>query len=84
MGEEAAGATQVSVNFDIAALNSKLDELIKFLGDDSNALTRDIAIKLFVNTNFDVSGKSPYQVAQDAIGKAKILVSSLKKEKLIK
>lgn len=85
MGEEATGglAPQVTVNFDIDKLSNKIDELSKILSGDKNTVIKDIAIKLYANTNFESVGKSPYQVAQDAVGKAQTLVSVFESNNLL-
>lgn len=40
-----------------------------------DAVIADIAIKLFVNTNFDASGKNPTQYAKDSIVRAQTFAS---------
>lgn len=41
-----------------------------------DAVIADIAIKLFVNTNFDTSGKSPNQCAKDSIVRAQMFANA--------
>jgi len=83
MGEEAAGLGSVTVNFDINALNSKLDEIIGALSGDEKTLVKQCAMQLYANTNFDMSDKSPIQIARACIDRAIIIVNELKNQKII-
>ena len=72
-GAGAAGAATV----DLTETNQKLDEIVKALAGDPKQLVKEIAIKLYANSEFDKSGKSAAQLADAAIERAKILVTKL-------
>jgi len=84
MGEEGAavGATVVN-NIDFSTVESELKNLNKVLSGDEKTMIKNIAITLYCNINFDESKKSAYQIANDAISRAIILVDSFKKNKII-
>ena len=46
-------------------------------------LIRDCAITLYTNANFDQTEKSNFQIARECIDRAVIIVSELKKSKVI-
>ena len=46
-------------------------------------MIKNIAINLYCNVNFDEANKSAYQIANDAISRAIILVDSFKKNKIM-
>jgi hypothetical protein len=76
MGENAGGGGAV-VNIDLTEISQKLDEIAKVLAGDPKKLVKEIAIKLYANSEFDKSGKSAVQLADAAIERAKILVAKL-------
>jgi hypothetical protein len=76
MGENAGGGGAV-VNIDLTEISQKLDEIAKVLAGDPKKLVKEIAIKLYANSEFDKSGKSAVQLADAAIERAKILVTKL-------
>lgn len=76
MGENAGGGGAV-VNIDLTEISQKLDEIAKVLAGDPKNLVKEIAIKLYANSEFDKSGKSAAQLADAAIERAKILVTKL-------
>ena len=84
MGEEgaAAGVTVVN-NIDLSTVESELKNLSKVLSGDEKTMIKNIAITLYCNINFDEAKKSAYQLANDSIGRAIILVDSFKKNKII-
>ena len=86
MGEEGGGAaTGVTVvnNIDLSTVESELKNLSKVLSGDEKTMIKNIAITLYCNINFDEAKKSAYQLANDSIGRAIILVDSFKKNKII-
>ena len=84
MGEEgaAAGVTVVN-NIDLSTVESELKNLNKVLSGDEKTMIKNIAITLYCNINFDETKKSAYQLANDSIGRAIILVDSFKKNNII-
>ena len=84
MGEEgtAAGVTVVN-NIDLSTVESELKNLSKVLSGDEKTMIKNIAITLYCNINFDEAKKSAYQLANDSIGRAIILVDSFKKNNII-
>ena len=86
MGEEGGGAaTGVTVvnNIDLSTVESELKNLSKVLSGDEKTMIKNIAITLYCNINFDEAKKSAYQLANDSIGRAIILVDSFKKNNII-
>ena len=86
MGEEGGGAaTGVTVvnNIDLSTVESELKNLSKVLSGDEKTMIKNIAITLYCNINFDEAKKSAYQLANDSIGRAIILVDSFKKNKIM-
>ena len=87
MGEEkeegtATGVTVVN-NIDLSTVESELKNLSKVLSGDEKTMIKNIAITLYCNINFDEAKKSAYQLANDSIGRAIILVDSFKKNNII-
>lgn len=87
MGEEkeegaATGVTVVN-NIDLSTVESELKNLSKVLSGDEKTMIKNIAITLYCNINFDEANKSAYQLANDSIGRAIILVDSFKKNKIM-
>ena len=74
MAETTAGGTS---EIDLTEINQKIDEIVKALTGDPKYLVKEIAIRLYVNSEFDRSGKSAAQLADAAIERAKILVTKL-------
>ena len=84
MGEEAVAAgTTVINNIDFSIVESELKNLNKILSVDEKTMIKNIAITLYCNVNFDEANKSAYQIANDSISRAIILVDSFKKNKII-
>ena len=71
MADTAEGGSAV-VNIDVSGIE-------KALTRDEKYLLQDIAIRLFANSEFDKSGKSAQQLANDAVERARILLSKLPK-----
>ncbi len=69
---EGGGAVAPVVNIDVSGIE-------KALTRDEKYLLQDIAIRLFANSEFDKSGKSAQQLANDAVERARILLSKLPK-----
>ena len=87
MGEEkeegaTTGVTVVN-NIDLSTVESELKNLNKVLSGDEKTMIKNIAITLYCNINFDEAKKSPYQLANDSIGRAIILVDSFKKNNIM-
>ena len=87
MGEEkeegaATGVTVVN-NIDLSTVESELKNLSKVLSGDEKTMIKNIAITLYCNINFDEAKKSAYQLANDSIGRAIILVDSFKKNNIM-
>jgi len=74
MAETTAGGTS---EIDLTEINQKIDEIVKALTGDPKYLVKEIAIRLYVNSEFDKPGKSAAQLADAAIERAKILVTKL-------
>ena len=53
------------------------------MSGDEKTMIKNIAITLYCNINFDEAKKSAYQLANDSIGRAIILVDSFKKNNII-
>lgn len=77
MAETTAGGAGGASTIDLTETNQKLDEIAKALAGDPKKLVKEIAIKLYANSEFDKSGKSAAQLADAAIERAKILVAKL-------
>ena len=77
MAEIAAGGAGGASTIDLTETNQKLDEIAKALAGDPKKLVKEIAIRLYANSEFDRSGKSAAQLADVAIERAKILVTKL-------
>lgn len=77
MAEETAVGTGGATEIDLTETNQKLDEIVKALAGDPKNLVKEIAIRLYANSEFDRSGKSAAQLADAAIERAKILVTKL-------
>lgn len=77
MAEIAAGGAGGASMVDLTETNQKLDEIAKALAGDPKKLVKEIAIRLYANSEFDRSGKSAAQLADVAIERAKILVTKL-------
>ena len=78
MAENATGGGAAgTAGTDMTETNAKLDEIAKALVGDPKNLVKEIAIKLYANSDFDRSGKSAAQLADAAIERAKILVAKL-------
>lgn len=77
MAETTAGGAGGVSQIDLTETNQKLDEIVKALAGDPKKLVKEIAIKLYANSEFDKSGKSAAQLADAAIERAKILVAKL-------
>ena len=77
MAETTAAGTGGASEIDLTETNQKLDEIAKALAGDPKNLVKEIAIKLYANSEFDRSGKSAAQLADAAIERAKILVAKL-------
>ena len=77
MAETTAGGAGGASQIDLTETNQKLDEIVKALAEDHKNLVKEIAIKLYANSEFDKSGKSAVQLADAAIERAKILVTKL-------
>ena len=75
--EEDVGGGGAVVNIDLTEVSQKLDEIVKALAEDNKNLVKEIAIRLYANSEFDRSGKSAAQLADAAIERAKILVTKL-------
>lgn len=75
--ETAAGGAGGATEIDLTETNQKLDEIVKALAGDPKNLVKEIAIRLYANSEFDRSGKSAAQLADAAIERAKILVTKL-------
>ena len=75
--EEDVGGGGTVVNIDLTEVSQKLDEIVKALAGDHKNLVKEIAIRLYANSEFDRSGKSAAQLADAAIERAKILVTKL-------
>lgn len=58
-------------------INQKLDQIIKALNGDPKKMIKDIAIRLYVKSDFDHTSKSASQLADAAIERAKILATKL-------
>lgn len=69
---EGGGAAPV-VNIDTSGIAAAIEKLV---GDEKKTFT-EIAIRLYANSEFDKSGKSAQQLANDAIERAMILMSKL-------
>ena len=68
---------------DMTETNAKLEEIAKALSGDEKTIVKDLAIRLFANTEFNISGISAQQAANNAVERALILVSKLKQYKYI-
>ena len=77
MAEETAAGAGGATEIDLTETNQKLDEIVKALAGDPKNLVKEIAIRLYANSEFDRSGKSAVQLADAAIERAKILVTKL-------
>ena len=77
MAEETTAGAGGSTEIDLTETNQKLDEIVKALAGDPKNLVKEIAIRLYANSEFDRSGKSAAQLADAAIERAKILVTKL-------
>ena len=77
MAEGTAAGAGGANEIDLAETNQKLDEIVKALAGDPKNLVKEIAIRLYANSEFDRSGKSAAQLADAAIERAKILVTKL-------
>ena len=77
MAEETTAGAGGATEIDLTETNQKLDEIVKALAGDPKNLVKEIAIKLYANSEFDRSGKSAVQLADAAIERAKILVAKL-------
>ncbi len=64
-------------SIDLTETNQKLDQIIKALNNDPKKMIQDIAIRLYVNSDFDHTSKSASQLADAAIERAKILATKL-------
>lgn len=53
------------------------------LNVNDKQLVRDCAITLYTNTNFDQNEKSSFQIAQESVDRAVIMISELKKRGII-
>ena len=83
MGEEEGAVAGGTVSIDLSTVESELKNLHKVLSGDEKTMIKNIAITLYCNINFDNAKKSAYQLANDSIGRAIILVDSFKKNKII-
>lgn len=61
------------VNIDM----TPVEEIAKLLKGDPESMLKDIAIRLYANSDFDHSSKSASQIADAAIERAKILLAKL-------
>ena len=77
MAEGTAAGAGGANEIDLAETNQKLDEIVKALAGDPKNLVKEIAIRLYANSEFDRSGKSAAQLADAAIERAMILVTKL-------
>ena len=77
MAEGTAAGAGGANEIDFTETNQKLDEIVKALAGDPKNLVKEIAIRLYANSEFDRSGKSAAQLADAAIERAKILVTKL-------
>lgn len=68
---------------DMTETNAKLEEIAKALSGDEKTIVKDVAIRLFSNTEFNISGISAQQAANNAVERALVLVSKLKQYKYI-
>ena len=75
MGEE-AGAGAV-VNIDLSGTEAALSKIADTLSGDEKKMLKDIAIRLYANSDFDHTSKSASQLADIAIERAMILISKL-------
>ena len=75
MGEDAAAGAVV--NIDLSGTEAALSKIADALSGDEKKMLKDIAIRLYANSEFDKSGKSAQQLANDAIERAMILISKL-------
>jgi len=66
-----------------ATVNIDLNPLVAALKKDDKQLVRDCAITLYTNTNFDHNEKSNFQIAQESVDRAVIMISELKKRGII-
>lgn len=77
MAENGAGGAGGASGVDLTETNQKLDEIVKALTGDPANMMKDIAIRLYANSDFDHTSKSAAQLADAAIERAKILASKL-------
>lgn len=75
MGEDTGAGT--TVNIDLSGTEEALKKIADALSGDEKTLLKDIAIRLYANSEFDKSGKSAQQLANDAVERAMILMSKL-------
>lgn len=73
MGEE-GGAV---VNIDMSGVEAALNKIADALAGDPEKMLKDIAIRLYANSDFDHTSKSASQLADAAIERAKILITKL-------
>ena len=83
MGEEEGAVAGGAVSIDLSTVESELKNLNQVLSGDEKTMIKNIAINLYCNVNFDEANKSAYQIANDAISRAIILVDSFKKNNII-
>lgn len=62
---------------DMTATNQKLDDIAKILAGDNERLFKDVAVRLYSNTNFSLTNKSAAQIADEAIERAAIFVQRM-------
>jgi len=61
------------VNIDM----SPVEEIAKLLKGDPESMLKDIAIRLYANSDFDHTSKSASQIADACIERAKVLLTKL-------
>jgi hypothetical protein len=74
---EETGST--TVNIDLSGTENALNKIVETLSGDEKTMLKEIAIRLYANSDFEHTSKSAAQLADVAIERAMILASKLPK-----
>lgn len=80
-------AQQAAIGTIFAGVQDIQAQTNKIINDEfnsHNSIIRKCAITMFTNTNFDLTDKTPFQIAKECINRAVIIVNELKNQKIIK
>ena len=83
MADEANNGSGGAAAVDLTELVGELKNIEKGLSKSSKNIIRDIAIKLYTNTNFSASAYSPIIIAQQCVQNAMILGKVLQDSNLL-